>query len=129
MIVQTRLPRRSGYLAMAAVLAAAVLTPCMAGVADDTLVRVGLFYVAVSLAYVLMPYARRGDIPLVAMWVVLAAELAPLAAGQLISPRTTAADVAGVLMAAGPIYIARARQLMQGDARPRNRRATETRFA
>jgi hypothetical protein len=110
---------------LGALISAGVLALCLTGLADHFASRMLLFYAAVSLAYVALPFVRRGDIPLVAMWVVLAAELAPLARGQLISPLSVAADVAGVLMAALPIYIARARQVIQGDTQPRQRRHGE----
>jgi hypothetical protein len=127
MSLQGVLARRPSSAAVAALIGAAVTAACLAGLADGVLERLILFYGATSLAYALMPYTRRGDIPLVAMWVVLATELAPLAMGRLLAPRLVAADIAGVLMAAGPIYIARARQVMQGDMRPygHNRRGDQ----
>jgi hypothetical protein len=56
---------------------------------------------------------------------VLLAELSPCVTGELMSPAKVAADAAGVLMAAAPIYVARLRQVMQGDVRPGGRRASE----
>jgi hypothetical protein len=76
-------------------------------------------------AYIVLPFVRRGDIPLVAAWVVLLSELAPCVIGQLMSPTKVTADAVGVAMAAGPIFIARLRQVLQGDTRPTGRRATE----
>ena len=72
-----------------------------------------------------MPFVRRSDVPLVAAWVVLVAELTPCFSGQLMSPANVAADALGVLLAAAPIYVARLRQVLQGDVRPSGRRASE----
>ncbi|HEX7887654.1 MAG TPA: hypothetical protein VF474_16895, partial [Phenylobacterium sp.] len=58
-------------------------------------------------------------------WVVLLAELAPCISGEMISPVRVTADALGVLMASGPIYVARLRQVQQGDVRPGGRRANE----
>ena len=95
----------------------------------EMLARVALFYLAVACAYGLMPLARRGDIPLVAAWVVLISELAPCALGHMLSPAHVAADSAGVIMAAAPIYIARLRQIRQGDLGSAQKRAMQRRIA
>jgi hypothetical protein len=118
---------RSLYVPVGAVMGVAMLAASLTPFAQPFLVRLMLFYAGVTTAYILMPYVRRGDIPLVAAWVVLMAELAPCIGGQLISPVKVAADVLGVLMAAGPIYVARLRQVQQGDIRPGGRRASELR--
>ena len=97
--------------------------------AADLLPRLALFYVTVAIAYALMPLARRGDIPLVGAWVILLAELSPCALGQMLSPQHVAADSAGVLMAAAPIYIARLRQVRQGDIGASQKKAMERRIA
>ena len=120
--MHTTLARRRSSVALGLVIGLVVLWLCLSGIVQAFPARACLFYLATSAAYAMMPYVRRGDIPLAAMWVVLGAELAPLAAGELISPATVAADVAGVVMAAAPIFIARARQVMQGDLRPQHRR-------
>ena len=125
MILQATLSKRPANVAMGSAIGVAVLWLCLAGAIESFAARAFLFYVGTSAAYVLMPHVRRTDIPLAAMWVVLGAELAPLAAGRLISPLTVGADVAGVAMAAAPIFIARARQVLQGDVRPRNRRTAD----
>lgn len=114
------------YAPMGAAMALAVLAASLSPLADAFLVRVLVYWGATSIAYALMPYVRRGDIPLVAAWVVLLAELAPCIAGELISPAKVAADVLGVSMAAVPIYVARLRQVQQGDTRPSGRRATDS---
>ncbi len=110
---------------LAFVLGVAVLALSMAPAFDGFVPRMLLFYAGTSAAYVLMPYVRRGDIPLVASWVILISELAPCVTGDLISPNRVAADALGVLMAAAPIYLARMRQVMQGDVRAGGRRATD----
>ncbi|MBL8556140.1 MAG: hypothetical protein JNL41_17820 [Phenylobacterium sp.] len=127
---QIRLPAapaipRPLYVPVAAIMCLAVLAISLTPLAEPFLARVLIFYAAVNLAYALMPYVRRGDIPLVAAWVVLFCELAPCFAGSLISPTRVTADVLGVVMAAGPIYVARLRQVQQGDIRPPGRRASE----
>jgi hypothetical protein len=117
--------RRPFYLPLAFVLGGIVLALSMTPFAEAFLPRLLLFYAGTSLAYALMPYVRRGDVPLVAAWVILISELAPCVSGELISPTKVAADALGVLMAAAPIYLARLRQVMQGDVRPAGRRASE----
>lgn len=119
--------KRPFYMPLAFALGVAVLGLSLTPLAEAFLPRVLLFYAGTSVAYLLMPFVRRGDVPLVAAWVVLLSELAPCFAGQLMSPEKVAADALGVLLAAGPIYIARLRQVMQGDIRPSGRRASETR--
>ena len=120
----TGLPRPL-YVPVAVAIGGSVLVLSLTSLADAFLARVVLFYLATTLAYGLMPYARRGDIPLVAAWVILLAELAPCVTGRLISPLQVAADALGVMMATGPIYIARMRQVLQGDTRPAGRRASD----
>jgi hypothetical protein len=102
-----------------------VLGLSLSPVASGFIPRVLLFYAGTVGAYGLMPFVRRGDIPLVAAWVVLLSELAPCVVGQLISPFKVTADVTGVAMAVAPIFVARLRQLLQGDTRPEGRRASE----
>lgn len=121
----TGLPRTL-YVPVGAAMAGVMLMLSLSPLTDAFLARLLLFYAGTAAAYALMPYVRRGDIPLVAAWVVLLAELAPCVAGQLISPIQVTADVLGVLMATAPIYVARLRQVQQGDVRPGGRRATET---
>jgi hypothetical protein len=118
---------RAFYVPTGVLLGAAVLALSFSPVADDFVPRLLLFYAGAITAFGLMPYVRRGDIPLVAAWVVLLAELAPCIGGQLISPTRVTADVLGVLLATGPIYVARLRQVQQGDTRPTGRRASELR--
>ena len=119
--------RRPFYMPLAFVLSGMVLALSMTSFFDVFVPRLLLFYAGTALAYALMPYVRRGDIPLVAAWVILVSELAPCVAGELISPVKVTADALGVLMATGPIYLARLRQVMQGDVRPAGRRASELR--
>jgi len=121
----TGLPRTL-YVPVGVAMAAVMLVLSLSPVTDTFLARLLLFYAGTAAAYGLMPYVRRGDIPLVAAWVVLLAELAPCVAGRLISPTKVTADVLGVLMATAPIYVARLRQVQQGDIRPGGRRATES---
>jgi hypothetical protein len=83
------------------------------------------FYGVTAGAYGLLPFVRRGDIAMVAMWVVLGVGVAPCFLGQELSAPHMFADMAGVLMGAAPVYIARFRQLAQGDVRPHRRREVE----
>lgn len=85
------------------------------------------FYGVTAGAYGLLPYVRRGDVAIVAMWVVLGVGIAPCFVGQEISASHMFADMAGVLLAAGPIFIARFRQVAQGDVRLYRRRQDEAR--
>ena len=119
------LPRRA-YVPVGLTLGAMVLALSMTPMMDGFVARLMLFYIATVLAYGLMPYARRGDLPLVAAWVVLLSELAPCITGQLLSPIDVAADGLGVVMAAAPFFIARMRQLQQGDVRVPGRRASDS---
>ena len=116
---------RTAYVPVGMIMGASVLALSLTPLMDAFLARVVLFYVATSLAYGMMPYVRRGDIPLVAAWVILLAELAPCLNGSPLSPMKVTADGAGVIMATGPIYIARLRQVLQGDTRPIGRRASD----
>ena len=120
----TALPRAL-YVPVGLVLGAAMLALSLSPLTDGFVARVLLFYLGTGLAYGLMPFVRRGDIPLVAAWVVLLSELAPCVTGQLISPTKVTADALGVAMATAPVYLARFRQVLQGDIRPGGRRATE----
>jgi hypothetical protein len=124
-ILDASLPRRPFHTLIAGGISAAVILLALSGLTDSFGERVALFYLATSLAYALMPYVRRSDIPLAAMWVVLVVELAPLAAGRMIAAPSVAANVIGIAMATAPIYIARARQLLQGDTHGRSRRYGE----
>jgi hypothetical protein len=116
---------RPFYIGAASVMGIGVLALSLSPIADGFLVRLVLFYAGTAAAYALMPFVRRGDIPLVAAWVVLVSELAPCFTGQLLSPDKVAADLLGVAMAAGPIFIARFRQVLQGDIRAAGRRASD----
>lgn len=120
----TALPRVV-YVPLGLAMGLAVLLVSLTPLAEPFVTRLALFYAATVLAYALMPFVRRGDIPLVAAWVVLLSELAPCVAGQLISPEKVTADVLGVAMAVAPVFVARLRQVAQGDIRPGGRRASE----
>ena len=88
--------RQVVFIGFVAMLGAAVLVASLSPPAEPFLARMLIYYAATSLAYATMPYVRRGDIPLVAAWVVLLSELAPCFAGQLISPvKVTASSAAG----------------------------------
>jgi hypothetical protein len=91
----------------------------------DLTVEALTFYGATAGAYGLLPFVRRADIAIVAMWVVLGVGIAPCFVGQEISASHMFADMAGVLLAAGPIFIARFRQVAQGDTRLYRRRQDE----
>jgi len=116
---------RSRYVAAASVMGGVVLFLSLTPLADPFIARLLLFYLGTLGAYALMPFVRRGDVPLVAAWVVLLSELAPCIDGRLISPEKVAADALGVLLATAPVYVARLRQVRQGDPRPPGRRATD----
>jgi hypothetical protein len=123
-----KIPRLAcaAIVAIAAVAAVAVLTLAGPALADLTLVHGVVFYVVTAAAYALLPFVRRGDVVMAAVWLVLASGVAPCVLGQEISAPRMFADMAGVLMAAAPIYIARLRQVAQGDMRdPPQRRQTE----
>jgi hypothetical protein len=83
------------------------------------------FYGVTAGSYGLLPFVRRGDIAVVAMWVVLGVGVAPCVFGEELSAPHMFADMAGVLMGAAPVYIARFRQIAQGDVRPHRRREAE----
>jgi hypothetical protein len=92
---------------------------------DRAVVSALIFYGVTTGAYGLLPFVRRGDIFMAAMWLVLAVGVAPCVEGEELSPLHMFADMAGVLMAAGPIYLARYRQVAQGDTRHNRRRETD----
>lgn len=92
----------------------------------DTLTVHGMiFYAVTAAAYLMLPFMRRGDIAMVAMWLVLAAGVEPCFKGEELSAPKMFADMAGVALAAAPIYIARFRQIAQGDMRSFRRRGDE----
>ena len=93
---------------------------------DAVVVDVVVFYGATAGAYAILPFVRRGDIAMVAMWLVLAVGVAPSVVGRELSAAHMFAHMAGVAMAALPIYIARRRQVAQGDTRPYRRREADT---
>jgi hypothetical protein len=63
---------------------------------------------------------------MVGMWLVLAVGIAPCIAGRELNAAHMFADMAGVLGAALPIYIARFRQIIQGDVRLYRRRQVDS---
>jgi hypothetical protein len=117
-----------GVLSAAAVVVSPLIGWSEVFPADNEAFRAGLFYAITSGAYVFLPFVRRGDIALVTMWLVLAVGIAPCIVGSELDPAHMLADMAGVLMAAGPIYIARFRQVAQGDVRLYRRRETDARL-
>ena len=76
-----------------------------------------VFYAVTAGSYGALPFIRRGDIAAVAMWLMLAVGVAPCVQGHELSPPNMFADMAGVVMAIAPIYLARYRQVAQGDTR------------
>jgi len=123
-----RTPRLVAALAVAgaAVAIVAVLTAAGGAIPNVITIHAMTFYGVTAGAYAALPFVRRGDVLMVAIWLVLAAGVAPCLAGQEISAPHMFADMAGVVLAAIPIYVARLRQVAQGDLRrtPR-RRQTE----
>ena len=113
-------------MGVAGILVVALLTAAGPAMPNVVMMHGLAFYVVTAAAYAALPFVRRGDVLLAAVWLVLAAGVAPCVAGREISAPLMFADMAGALMAAAPIYIARLRQLAQGDMRdvPR-RRQTE----
>jgi hypothetical protein len=106
---------------------AVLLSPVSSGafLPDNVVARGLVFYGLTSGGYCILPLVRRGDIVAVAMWVVLGVGVAPCVLGQEISATHIFADMGGVILAAMPIYIARFRQVVQGDIRHMRRRANE----
>ena len=97
-----------------------------AGFLPDNVVGRGLvFYGLTAGAYAALPLVRRGDVAAVAMWLVLGVGIAPCYAGQELSAPHMFADMGGVILAAAPIYIARFRQVIQGDTHQLRCRETE----
>ena len=117
-----RLPRFASAAIAGAIAAGAVGLLTAAGTAASIVAHVLTFYAVTAGAYVVLPYVRRGDVLMASVWLVLMAGVAPCVVGQEISAPFMFANMAGVLMAAAPIYIARLRQLAQGDTREARRR-------
>jgi hypothetical protein len=101
------------------------LSMLSAVVPDTIAVHAMTFYGVTVGCYGLLPFVRRGDIAVVAMWLVLGVGVAPCFIGRELSAPHMFADMAGVLMGAAPVYIARFRQIAQGDLRPDRRRLDE----
>ena len=108
-----------------AVLLVSPLSQASSRFAEQPWPRMLIFYGIAVGAYAALPFIRRGDIAMVAMWLVLAVGVAPCFGGRELSATNMFADMGGVLMAAVPIYIARFRQVTQGDLRAYRRRETE----
>jgi hypothetical protein len=118
------------FAAASAVLTVAVvlvspLSQIQSRFAEQPWLRMLIFYGVTAGAYAALPFIRRGDVAMVAMWLVLAVGVAPCFGGRELSATNMFADMGGVLMAAVPIYIARFRQVIQGDTRTHRRRETE----
>lgn len=96
-----------------------------AGLPDTLTAHGGVFYAITAVGYLTLPFVRRGDIAMMAMWLVLAAGVAPCFQGNELSAPRMFADMAGVFLAAAPVYIARFRQVLQGDFRIFRRRQAE----
>lgn len=99
------------------------------GLYESVVWRALVFYGFTACAYGLLPLVRRGDIAAVAMWLVLGVGVAPCFVGQELSAPHMFADMAGVILATAPIYIARYRQVAQGDTRRLRRRGGEAAHA
>ena len=124
------LPFRSiRFAAALVVLACAILlvSPLSGAVIPESIPLHALtFYGVTAGAYGLLPFVRRGDVVMVAIWLVLGVGVTPCFFGHELSAPQMFGDLAGVLMGAAPVYIARFRQLAQGDIRPHRRRDMET---
>jgi hypothetical protein len=112
-------------VAATAVTAVGLLTFVADSLPNVITAHVLTFYAVTAGAYIALPFIRRGDVLMSGVWLVLAAGVGPCVLGREISAPLMFSDMAGVLMAAAPIYIARLRQLAQGDLRdlPRRRQA------
>lgn len=126
-----RLPRFVSALAVAAAAIGVVglLSYAGAGLRNVVTLQALTFYGITAGAYAALPFVRRGDVLMGAIWLVLVAGVAPCVVGEEISAPQMFGDIGGVLMAAIPIYIARLRQLAQGDTRPFCRRQVEREVA
>ena len=122
-----RLVRFSSALVVlaCAIVLVAPLSVRSAVLSDKPFVDVFSFFGVTTGAYALLPFIRRGDIALVAMWVVLGVGVAPCFVGEELSAPHMFGGIFGVLMAAAPIYVARFRQVAQGDIRDFRRRQDE----
>jgi hypothetical protein len=108
--VRFRMVRLASALVVLACAIALVAPLTLPGaMADSIALHTLTFYGVTAGAYGLLPFVRRGDIAMVAMWVVLGAGVGPCFAGQELSPSHMFADMGGVLMGVTPIYIARFR--------------------
>jgi hypothetical protein len=108
-----------------AVMLVAPLSLPLALTHDNPTIGALIFYGVTAGAYGALPFVRRDDIAIVAMWLVLAVGVAPCVDGRELSAPHMFADMAGVLMAALPIYLARYRQIAQGDTRHDRRRGAD----
>lgn len=116
-------------VALVGALVVGLLTAAGPAIANVITVHVLVFYAMTAVAYAALPFVRRGDILVASVWLVLMGGVAPCVAGREISAPLMFADMAGVLMAAAPIYIARLRQMAQGDMRQAPRRRQTEREA
>jgi hypothetical protein len=122
-----RIPRLAAALAVAGVAVTLVGALSLRGATLPNVITLhwAVFYAVTAGGYLALPFVRRGDILMVAGWLVLVSGVGPCALGQEISAPEMFADMAGVATAAAPIYIARLRQIAQGDVRNPRRRQTD----
>jgi hypothetical protein len=122
-----RIPRLAAALAVAgcAIVLVGTLSLKSASLPNLITLHWAIFYAVTAGGYLALPFIRRGDILMVAGWLVLASGVGPCVLGQEISAPNMFADMAGVATAAAPIYIARLRQIAQGDMRNPRRRQTD----
>jgi hypothetical protein len=119
---------RFGFAATVLLCAVVLLSPLSmrsAYLTDKPLIDVVAFYGVTAGAYALLPFMRRGDIAIVAIWLVLGVGITPCFSGEELSPPHMFGGLAGVVLAVAPIYIARFRQVAQGDVRLHRRREGE----
>lgn len=122
-----RIPRVAAAIAVAGCAVALVGAVSLRTLAFANVITAhwAVFYGITAGGYLALPFIRRGDILMVAGWLVLASGVGPCVLGQEISAPNMFADMAGVATAAAPIYIARLRQIAQGDMRNPRRRQTD----
>jgi hypothetical protein len=126
-VIPFRIPRLAAALAVGgcAVVMVGALSLRSASLPNVITLHWAIFYAVTAGGYLALPFIRRGDILMVAGWLVLASGVGPCVLGQEISAPDMFADMAGVATAAAPIYIARLRQIAQGDMRNPHRRQTD----
>ncbi len=115
------------YLTVLLAGAAVVLMLGPFAIADgwDKFAHAGMFYGFSLLTLLCLPWSRKDEIFLALIAVAATSEISQRLTGRSASTIDLLADLAGVVVAAAPVYVARFRQVAQQGSARHNRRTSE----